>query len=122
MLWFRLRFLTLLSALLLKAQGALLPQQGFTFSGLSNRFLTPNGDGKNDTVVFSFDNPQFSEVSGKVFDMKGAQVANLAPGPAANTSLQWDGRSGSQAVRSGIYIFIIESEGRLYRGAVVVVR
>jgi len=35
------------------------------------RIITPNGDGWNDKVIFQFDNPQLSPMSGKVFDISG---------------------------------------------------
>lgn len=90
-------------------------------SGLSNRLITPNGDGKNDTMVFIFDNPQDSSVKGKIFDMRGALVASMKPGPVGN-SLIWDAKSGGRVVPGGVYIYQIESQGKVYNGTVVVVR
>ena len=95
---------------------------GFNVTGISNRILTPNGDGKNDTVVLQFDNPQFSEVTGRIYDSRGAVVASMAAGPVANTSLQWDGKSEGRSVTAGVYIYVIEAASRLYKGAVVVVK
>ncbi|MBI4377297.1 MAG: gliding motility-associated C-terminal domain-containing protein, partial [Elusimicrobia bacterium] len=96
----------------------------FNPAGLTNRMLTPNGDGKNDTVVFTFDNPRFSEVTGKIFDVKGAFVASMYHDPTldSNTTLVWDGKSNGAVVPGGVYIYQIEAEGRNYTGTVVVVK
>lgn len=90
-------------------------------SGLTNRLITPNGDGKNDTMVFIFDNPQEQEVKGRIYDMRGALVAAMKPGPVGN-SVIWDAKSGGQVVPGGVYIYQIESQGTVYNGTVVVVR
>lgn len=104
----------------LAAQAAGLVPQALTFSGASNRILTPNGDGKNDNVAFQFDNPQFSDVKVKIYDLKGGLVAEL--GPTTGGMLVWDGKSNGRTVGGGGYIYIVEGEGRLFRGAVLVVR
>ncbi|MFH1723900.1 MAG: gliding motility-associated C-terminal domain-containing protein, partial [Elusimicrobiota bacterium] len=95
----------------------------FTFdtAGVSNRLITPNGDGLNDSVVFTFDNPRDSAVSGKIFDLKGARVADMFPGPVAD-SLEWDARGGGQVVPGGVYIYQIEAEDSVSNGTVVVIR
>lgn len=90
-------------------------------SGLSNRLLTPNGDGKNDTVVFVFDNPRDSAVTGKIFELKGAFVADMKSGPISN-SLEWDGKANGQAVSGGVYIYQIEAEGKVTTGTIAVIR
>lgn len=90
-------------------------------AGLTNRLITPNGDGKNDTMVFIFDNPQEKEVKGRVYDLRGALVASMKAGPVGN-SLVWDARSGGQTVPGGVYIYQLEADGTIYNGTVVVVR
>ncbi|OGR44739.1 MAG: hypothetical protein A2X35_05420 [Elusimicrobia bacterium GWA2_61_42] len=90
-------------------------------AGLSNRLITPNGDGKNDTMVFIFDNPQDKQVKGKIFDMRGALVAVMAAGPVGN-ALSWDAKSGGQVVPGGVYIYQIEAQGTVYNGTVAVIR
>ncbi len=95
----------------------------FDLSGVSNKVITPNGDGINDTVVFTFDNPLGSAVLGKIYDIRGGFVADLAPGPIAGSSLKWDGRAGNGGVVSqGVYIYQIRAEGKTFTGTVVVVR
>jgi gliding motility-associated-like protein len=95
--------------------------QGFTFTSVSNRIITPNGDDKNDEIVIQVENPSFSEVTGQVFDLRGHHVANMITSSDLQ-SLQWDGRANNVVVNGGVYIYVIESEGRAYRGSVLVVR
>ena len=90
-------------------------------AGLTNRLITPNGDGKNDTMVFVFDNPEAKEVKGKIFDLRGALVGVMKAGPIGN-SLLWDAKAGGQTVPGGVYIYQIESDGKVYNGTVAVIR
>ena len=93
-------------------------------SGISNRLLTPNGDLKNDAVIFTFSNPRDSAVSGSVFDMMGAEVESMSDGPALAfplKTLMWDGKSNGKAVKGGVYIYQIRSEDTLHTGTVVVI-
>ena len=94
----------------------------FNMAGVSNRLLSPNGDGKNDNVVFTFDNPQDSAVTCKIFDLRGRVVAsNLPMGPQSNT-LVWNGMSGGRSVPGGVYIYQIQAEGQTYTGTLVVIK
>jgi hypothetical protein len=97
---------------------------GFNFdlSGVSNRAITPNGDGLNDTVVFTFDNPMASAFRGRIYDLRGGYVGDLAPGPVAGTSLMWDAKASGRVVPSGVYIYEILAEGKTFKGTVVVIR
>jgi hypothetical protein len=72
-------------------------------------------------MVFIFDNPQGTQVKGRLFDLRGAVVASMRPGPVAN-SLAWDAKSGGQIVPGGVYVYQIEADGTVYNGTVVVVR
>lgn len=97
---------------------------GFSFeaaSGLSNRFITPNGDRKNDEAVFTFSNPRDSQVSGTVYDLKGAKVADMSAGPGTN-QLKWDPKASIAEVRSGLYLYVLWAEGRSFSGVLVVIR
>lgn len=90
-------------------------------AGLSNRLITPNSDGKNDNMVFVFDKSLLSGVKGRIYDMKGAYVAKMTAGPITN-SLVWDAKRGGQIVPGGVYIYQIESGGKVYNGTVAVIR
>lgn len=100
-------------------------ERGGSFSadkaGLTNRLITPNGDNKNDTMVFVFDNPQDRNVKGRIYDLRGALVGSMKTGPVGN-SLIWDAKSGGQPVPGGVYIYQIEAEGTVYNGTVAVIR
>ena len=93
----------------------------FDISGLTNRAITPNGDGLNDTTVFTFDNPRDSAFSGKIYDLSGAFVADMTPGPVSN-SLQWNGRAGGRAVASGVYAYQIKAENKVFNGTLMVIK
>ncbi|MDO8805098.1 MAG: fibronectin type III domain-containing protein [Elusimicrobiota bacterium] len=90
-------------------------------AGLTNRLITPNGDNKNDTMVFVFDNPQEKIVKGKIYDLRGALVGTMKAGPVGN-SLVWDAKAGGQAVPGGVYIYQIEADATVYNGTVAVIR
>ena len=51
-----------------------------TLTGVYPRIFSPNGDGRNDKAGFHFSNPEDLPVSGEVFDLSGARVADLSPG------------------------------------------
>jgi gliding motility-associated-like protein len=97
---------------------------GFYFNpaSISNRFVTPNGDGKNDNVVIRYDNPQNSKVSVRIFDLRGHLLAaELPPGPVAN-SVQWNGTAGGRPVPGGVYIYKIQCEGQTFSGTLVLIK
>ena len=102
--------------------------QDFLFNpgagGLSNKFITPNGDGKNDDVVFTFSNPRCSQVTGRIYDLKGAQVATLpvTDDPSCPQHMMWDAKSNGTIVTSGVYVYQLEADGKVFNGTVVVIR
>ncbi|HBL15677.1 MAG TPA: hypothetical protein DD417_02645 [Elusimicrobia bacterium] len=95
----------------------------FDLSNISSRFVTPNDDGKNDFIIFVFDNPNGADVAGTVFDLRGAKVADMAAGPIPDRkSLQWDGKMNGKAATSGVYVYQIKGDGKTFNGTVVVAR
>jgi len=90
------------------------------------KIITPNGDGLNDFCEFFYDNPQNFAPAGKIFDITGALVVNMANGPLksdSSGSLRWRGVDASgRIVRSGVYIYQIDAGGEVYNGTVVVAR
>lgn len=97
---------------------------GFSFnaSGVSNRFITPNGDGRNDNVVFTFDDPADAPVVGKILDLRGRVVVPSLPAGPVTHSLLWDGKAGGRPVPGGVYVYQITSEGQTYSGTLVIIR
>ena len=104
----------------------------FSFGGVSNRFITPNGDGRNDNVAFSFANPADSSGSVKIYDLRGHLLTTIpinsggsltCPSGTGNTGCpMWDGRVNGAAVSSGVYIYVVAVESVVASGALVVIR
>lgn len=132
----RTEMLTILAAaalaLMLLAVGAFAQAGSLRFFGPLSRLLTPNGDSRNDRAIFCFDNPADSDISGKVYTLLGAEVGTFSsrmrpalagcPGGFDPQSVTWDGKSNGAAVRSGIYVYKISSELKVYTGTLIVVR
>jgi hypothetical protein len=94
-----------------------------TVTGVYPRIFTPNGDGYNDKVGFHFDNPELLPVTGEVFDITGARVADLREGTDPASLLLWDGKDADgRVVPGGIYIYQITFQGKQTNGTVVVAR
>lgn len=121
-------------ALALMVVGVFAQSQSLRFFGPVSRIVTPNSDSRNDLAIFCFDNPSDSEVTGKIYSLIGSEVAPMGPRIPALTgcpagvfsnsaqSLTWDGRSNGTAVHSGVYIYRITSEQRVFSGTLIVVR
>jgi gliding motility-associated-like protein len=102
---------------LFRADGAV-----FDLSNISGRVITPNGDGLNDSVIFTYDpGPRNAQVRGRIYDMTGSFVADMVSGLVPNT-LAWNGKMNGRAVTSGVYIYKIEGDGKTFTGTVVVAR
>jgi hypothetical protein len=105
----------------------------FRFFGPLRRVISPNGDGKNDIAVFCFDNPEQSAVSGSVYSLLGAHVADLGPERRGGSDcaaatfggtnyMTWDGKADNATVRSGVYIYKLRAEETNFTGSILVVR
>ena len=94
----------------------------FDLKEMSNKVITPNGDGKNDRVVFTLDNPRDSAVTGKIYDLTGAFVADMRAGTQLADTLEWDGRARGAVVSRGVYVYQIKAEGKTFNGTIVVIR
>ncbi|MBI3565918.1 MAG: hypothetical protein HY079_12025 [Elusimicrobia bacterium] len=126
-----------LAAVVLLAVGVFAQSAGFRWFGPLSRVLTPNGDGRNDAAFFCFDDPADSDASGRVYSLLGAEVATLGPRqqvvggvpgcaagalPGSAQYLTWDGRSNGSVVGSGVYIYRVSAEQKVYTGTLIVVR
>jgi gliding motility-associated-like protein len=82
------------------------------------RIITPNGDGVNDTAVFSLGDVN-QNVRVQIFDATGHRVRTLN---SLNT-IDWDGRDdGGRIVESGVYIYQYEVDGQLVSGLIAVAK
>lgn len=119
-----LRSLLLIFVLLARLSfAASMSVRGFTFNGVSNRFITPNGDGRNDNVAFRFSNPSDSAGTVKIYDLRGHLLTSIPINSGTGaTSAVWDACADGQTVATGVYIFVIAVESVVVSGAVVVVR
>jgi hypothetical protein len=103
--------------------GAMTTLGSLTLTRVAPRIFSPNGDGANDKARFEFDNPELLPVTGEVYDLSGARVADLKGGTNPETVLLWDGKDvDGRVVAGGIYIYQIEFEGKTATGTVVVAR
>jgi gliding motility-associated-like protein len=94
----------------------------FDVSNIPSKVITPNGDGLNDVWQFYYDpGPNNVTPTGKVFDLRGAYVADLVPGLVPN-SLTWNGFMNGLPVRSGVYVYRITGDGKTFTGTIVVAR
>lgn len=106
------------------------------FYGPLSRVITPNGDGVNDLVFFCFENPQNSDINGKIYTLLGTEVASTGPRrdrtgasgsgcPASIIQAQfvtWGGTADNVRVRSGLYVYRFTSENQVFTGTVLVAR
>ncbi|MBI3291612.1 MAG: fibronectin type III domain-containing protein, partial [Elusimicrobia bacterium] len=95
----------------------------FKLTRVFPRVITPNGDGWNDVVVFQVENPAADTVTGEIFDMSGAKVADLSKVSNEENAFQWDGKdSGGRVVPMGVYLYQIKGGSNRFSGTVVVAR
>ncbi len=90
-----------------------------------DKIFTPNGDGWNDYFEIQYANPKDGNVSGRIYDLRGALVAGMEKG-ASEETLKWDGKDASgNPAPGGVYIYQIEvtgPENKVINGTVVVAR
>jgi gliding motility-associated-like protein len=98
----------------------------FVIEGIQpDKIFTPNGDGWNDYFEIQYANPKDGTVKGRIYDPRGALVAEMGKGATEN-SLRWEGkdRNGNPAP-GGVYIYQIQvtgPENKVINGTVVVAR
>jgi flagellar hook assembly protein FlgD len=75
--------------------------------------FSPDGDGFEDEAVFSYTLPAESNLTIKIYDVKGRLVRTLVRDESrASGELAWDGKDNdSQTVRIGIYVVWAEVTG-----------
>lgn len=94
----------------------------FDLSNLSSRVITPNGDGLNDVAILTYDpGPAAVVPEGKIYDLRGAFVADMTAGLVPNT-LTWDGRMNGVPAASGVYMYRVTGGGKTFTGTIVVAK
>jgi hypothetical protein len=75
--------------------------------------FSPDGDGFEDEVTFQYTLPKMSELTLKVYDIKGRLVKTLMQDePQATGQVIWDGKDDENKIlRVGIYIVLAEAKG-----------
>ena len=90
-----------------------------------SRTVTPNGDNRNDTFIFKCYNPKQAAVTGRIYDLKGAEVAVMKLIIASTSNyyyvLEWNPNSGGNAP-GGVYLYQVVMEDQVFNGAVAVIR
>jgi len=136
--------LAVLLAMTLETGRAHAAGSNFSFQGYVSKFLTPNGDNLNPRAILCVDNPKDLAVRGRVFDLRGAHVADMTHiidtlgtdvtkpvvackaafgTPFKMQAVVWDGRAlGGGTVSGGVYVWRIEAEETAVTGTVVVAR
>ena len=90
---------------------------GFAFTGVTNRLITPNGDGLNDKAVFLFANRQDAAGSLKIYDARGHLVTSIDI-QSSDRSASWD----PGIAPSGMYFYVISIEDSTVSGSLAVIR
>jgi gliding motility-associated-like protein len=81
----------------------------------TERIITPNGDGINDTATFS---GLTADETVRIFDVRGRRIRSFN-GPSA----VWDGRDDDgDIVESGVYIYQFKSQGDRVSGVITVAK
>jgi len=98
----------------------------FVIEGIQpDKIFTPNGDGWNDYFEIQYANPKDGTVKGRIYDLRGALVAEMGKGATEN-SLRWEGKDVNEnPAPGGVYIYQIQvtgPENKVINGTVVVAR
>lgn len=75
--------------------------------------FSPDGDGFEDEVTFKYVLPKMSELTLKVYDIKGRLVKTLMEDePQVTGEITWDGKDDENRIlRVGIYVVLAEAKG-----------
>ncbi len=94
----------------------------FDISNISGRIITPNGDGKNDVFIMTYDpGPNDVTPTGRIYDLRGDYVSDMTPGLVPNT-ITWNGMMHGVPVTSGVYVYQIKGGGKTFNGTIVVAK
>jgi len=95
----------------------------FTVTKVAPKIFTPEeSDTRINKVRFSFENPNYAEVTIKIFDINGGLIKrNLER--ESEFVMYWDGKDMSgDRVREGVYLYQVETVEKVETGAIVVAK
>jgi len=78
--------------------------------------FSPDGDGFEDEAIFRYTLPMMSELTLRIYDMKGRLIKTLMEDePRVSGEISWDGKDDeNKTVRVGIYVVWAEATGDSY--------
>ena len=78
--------------------------------------FSPDGDGVEDEAIFRYTLPMESNLTIKIYDIKGRLIKTLMEDqPQVSGEISWDGKDDeNKTVRIGIYVVWAEAEGNSY--------
>jgi len=96
----------------------------FSLTKVVPRIFTPEESNSTiNRVNFYFENPNFAEVTIRIFDITGALIKDNLPRRMGLNEIYWDGTDkNGKIVKGGIYIYQIEAEGKIINGTVIVAK
>ncbi len=95
----------------------------FKFTKVAPRIFTPEEtlDAANKSR-FYYENPNFDEVTIRIFDITGAQIRSNLSSDGTNVQY-WDGKDSSgKYAKAGVYIYQIEAGGKVQTGTIVIAK
>ncbi|MBN2407869.1 MAG: hypothetical protein JXJ19_09235, partial [Elusimicrobia bacterium] len=95
----------------------------FTLNTVEPRLFIPEEQNfMVNAVRFYFENPDYEEVTIKIFDITGAEIRSSLRREGENVMF-WDGKDeGGKIVKGGIYIYQAEAGDKIVNGSIVVAR
>ena len=95
----------------------------FNIIEVKPRIITPGTSaGINDYLIVNYENPKDSNVSGKIITLNGCFVADMLNNDMTER-ITWNGKDDTaKVVPSGIYIYQIDVEGKIFNGTVIVAK
>lgn len=95
--------------------------EDFNLDKVTPKIFVP---GEGSRVEFDFDNPNFMEVTIRIFNISGALVKkNLMREDDTESKMYWYGKDdNNKFVDGGIYIYQVESDGKVFNGTIIVAR
>lgn len=84
--------------------------------------FTPNNDGYNDYVEFTFSESVIQKPVIYIYNLRGKRVCEINPG--TNRSCQWNGRDDSgNDLEPGVYIYILNTDNsQSINGTITLIR